>query len=95
MTDDQPLIERQNSAKTISARFRAMADLIDRNADTLFGGAAVIVPPNGGGEPIEIFVLDSKGNVGQFWSAIKTRATTAVTDLDNQQQRLHQGFGQR
>ena len=36
-----------------------MAAMIELNADVVFGGAVVIIPPENGGEPIELLILDS------------------------------------
>jgi hypothetical protein len=59
-----------------SDRFRAMADAIDLNVGKPFGGAVVIIPP-GDDPPIEMLVLDSREDVLQFYSSIKTMAEVA------------------
>lgn len=80
-----------------SDRFRKMADRIDHNAplspdspNTLFGGAAVIIPPNNGGKPVELLLLDASSDPAQFWSTVMTRIKLVVDELDNQ---ARQGFG--
>ena len=72
---------------------RRMADRIDHNDKTsTFGGAIVIIPPDQGGEPVEILILDSQGDPGQFWSIVTHRVQAAITALDAQR---NQGFGVR
>lgn len=79
-----------------SDRFRQMADRIDHNKDSTFGGAAVIVPPQNGGEPVVVLVLDEKGDPAQFWGTILTRAQLEVSRL-TERQRVQgmQGFASR
>ena len=73
-----------------SERYRLMADRIDHNADATFGGAVVIIPPTGGGDPIELLMLDARGDPGQFWSTIMTRIQIMLEELKLKQQ---QPFG--
>ena len=91
--DGQPLIEpKKNEA---AERFRLMAARIDLNADTSrFGGAVVIIPPEGGGEAIEILMLDSTANAAQFFGQIQTRITIQVQEAQ-ERARIAQGFGGR
>lgn len=82
----QPLIERPD--QKLAERFRAMADRIERNPSE-FGGACVIIPPTGDG--IEFLLIDVKGDMAQFYSAIQTKIQIALKELEDQQRRL-QGF---
>jgi hypothetical protein len=75
-------------------RFRAMADSIERNEGVAFGGAFVIIPPDGGGEPIETLILDSKQDLAQFWNAVITKCQIMLADVE-QKQRAGQTFGRR
>ncbi len=75
-----------------SHRLCRMAEHINRNAGATFGGAVVIIPPDQGGEPVEILILDSQGDPGQFWSIVTHRVQAAITALDAQR---NQGFGVR
>lgn len=68
-----------------------MAQIIDHNTDTKFGGAVVIVPPENGGEAIELLILDNSSAPGQFWATLKTRCDMAL-DAINVVAR-QQGFG--
>ena len=73
--------------------FTKMAARIAHNEDANFGGACVIVPP-GGGKAIELVMLDSAADEGQFWSTILTRIQMAIAESDK---KLQQGrtFGVR
>ena len=62
-------------------RFTKMAARITHNQDATFGGAAVIMPPANGGEPIELLILDSKSDPAQFWGAILSRAQLEVNTI--------------
>ena len=89
MTD---LVEKP---KNVAAeRFQAMVDAIVHNTAQPFGGAAVIIPPANGGDPIEVLILDLKANPAQFWSTIKTRIEIQLAELD-EQTRNQNAFGQR
>lgn len=83
---NQPLVEKPPN--TAAERFEAMAARIRHNADAKFGGACVIIPPEGGGEPIEVLLLDSSGNIAQFWSAVVSRSQSTMEELKMTQDRL-------
>jgi hypothetical protein len=90
--NDQPLVERPEIK--LAERFEDMAKRLRHNAGTsTFGGACVIVPP-GGVDSIEILILDSQGNLAQFFSTIQSRIQVALTDLQ-EKQRIAQGLGFR
>lgn len=75
---------------TDADRFHKMGERIAHNAGvSQFGGAAVIIPP-GGGEPIEVLILDSQGDVAQFWGTIKGRIAMVLQNLEDQ---AKMGFG--
>ncbi len=76
-----------------SDKFRAMADSIDNNEGKPFGGAVVIIPP-GGGDAIEMLVLDSREDALQFYTNIKTMAELAYNELlqKEQQKRVYGGM---
>jgi len=87
----------ETQAPTKDEPFRKMADRIERNKDDGFGGACVIVPPEGGGDPIEILIVVPKGgkmDLVQFYSTISSRIATTLEEL-NQQMQVAQGFGRR
>jgi len=77
--------------------FRRMAARIDHNAPidpagkALFGGAAVIIPPDNGGQPVELLILDASSDPAQFWGTILTRINILVQQLE---EKRRTGFGQ-
>lgn len=86
--DSANLIEKNEHDPSL--QFDAMAKRIVHNAGQSFGGAFVIVPPNG--DPIETLILDAKQDPAQFWSLIKTRCDLAISEID-EHQRQARPFG--
>lgn len=87
--DGQPLVERPPHGA--AAILRRVADQIEKmDADT-FGGVAVIVPPQDGGDPIEVLILDPKKNIGQFYSTVLTRVQFEMGEME-QRSRQQQAF---
>jgi hypothetical protein len=76
-----------------AAPFRAQADQIDLNRGPNFGGAFVIVAPDGSVE--SAFILDGKPNAAQFWSMISTKAQIAIAEAEADQRSGQAGFGHR
>jgi hypothetical protein len=83
---------------TISDHFRKMADALDHNKDRPFGGAFVAVIPSieDGGEPtvLDLLILDSKQNAGQFWGLLQAKCKLALDEI-NAVERSGQAFGRR
>lgn len=61
--------------------FRAMADLLERNQDQGYAGAAVICHPDG--ENIEFLLLGSKDNEGQFFATLMQRIQITTQRIDD------------
>ena len=74
-----------------SEPFTAMAEKIERNADT-FGGAVVIVPP-GLEDTMEWLIVDPKSDVLRFWVKLKTDIDAIIQQLDERARR-QSAFGQ-
>ena len=74
--------------------FDRMSQLLVANQATTFGGACVIIPPTGAGEPIEILMLDNSADLAQFFSTVATRVQRAVDEASNNAA-LATGFGRR
>lgn len=73
--------------------FRRMAARLDHNADAVFAGAAVIVPPGvDGGDAVEILILDASQSAVQFWSNLEIKCTMELSRLKNAD-RATQAFG--
>ena len=81
-------------AEQAAERFFQMRELLNRNSESTFGGAVVIIPPKNAGEQIELLMLDSAGDAAQFWSTIKTRIDLVLDKLRDQERNV-QGFGRR
>lgn len=74
--------------KSVSDRFRRMADRIDHNTSDPFGGAVTIYPPQNGGDPIEILLLDLSPDPAQFWATVQTRISLVLEKLGKDQAQL-------
>ena len=86
----EPLVEQKQHETSV--RYRLMAERLDHNIGAPFGGSCVIIPPAGGGDPIELLMLDSKGDPAQFWGTILTRAQLELKAIDDKRA-IQQGFG--
>lgn len=74
--------------------FRKMAENIDHahyqtNAMP-YAGAAVIVPPQDGGDPVEVLLLDRKADPAQFWATVLTRVQMRINEIQEVQSRASQ-----
>jgi hypothetical protein len=76
--------DEQPKPPTDAERFASMADRIRHNAGAPFGGAFVVVPPNGGGPPMEALLIDS-GNPAQFLALLKARIDHELSLLKDQE----------
>lgn len=69
------------------------ADMVARliaNGPEAFGGAFVIVPPQGG-EPISTLIIDPSGSVAQFWSLVKAKAELALAEIEQKDRQRWRG----
>lgn len=72
----------------VSMRFRNMAESIDHNDGRMpFAGACVIVPPQDGGDPVEVLLLDRKADPAQFWATVLSRVQMQINALNDAQAR--------
>lgn len=76
-----------------SERFAAMAERMNLNVGSTFGGSFVIVPPPGGGEPMETLILDAQADPAQFLMWLSTKITTELEKLKDRERAG--GFGRR
>ena len=65
-----------------SIKFKEMAERIERNSQESFGGACVIVPPEG--EPIELLIFDATADPAQFIGAVSARLSMALSALEQE-----------
>jgi hypothetical protein len=91
---NQPLVEKPESPDR-SAPFTEMARALVHNKGQGFGGAVVIVPPDNGGESIELLLLDSRGDPAQFWATVKSRLELRLREIDDRRNSLAGNFGGR
>jgi hypothetical protein len=82
---NEPLIQRPE--QNVSEKFRQMADRIDHNAASGFGGACVLVLPDQNRRAIEILVLDSTSDIAQFIGAVAARLKMIQDEMSAEQQR--------
>lgn len=72
--------------KSPADAFEEMARRIRHNSDSPFGGAVVIVPPEGGGDVVNVLLLDATTRVADFWSMLSSRIQSEVAEIDAKQQ---------
>ena len=64
-----------------AAAFRAMADRIERADVAEFGGAYLIAPPDGGGEPVDGLAISATPKPASFWATLSGEIDVAVATL--------------
>lgn len=89
----EPLIQGSESdPRKLAERLRRMAEKIELNDSASFGGAFVIIPPIGAGEPIETLILDGQQDPAQFFILLKSKIDSAIAGLDAAQRANQTGF---
>ncbi len=82
----EQLIPQQGyDAEQLAAAFDQMAVTIRRNAGGNFGGAFVLVPPPGFGDPVDSLILNSANAKLQFWANLKNIVDQTLLQLQEQQ----------
>ena len=61
-----------------AALFRAMAERVEKVDPAEFSGCFLIVPPEGGGDPLDGLSVMSKPSAVAFWSATQGQVMLAV-----------------
>lgn len=79
-------------ATDVAKHFTDMAADVERNANVGFGGAFVIIPPEGGGDPIKTLILDGSSDLALFWNSVITKAQIMLAQAEHQR-RQQSGFG--
>ncbi len=74
--------------------FFMMRERINKNDDSPFGGACVIVPPQGGGDVISYLSLDQGQDPVLFWSTVRSQVELTLEKLTKNNQ-VAQTFGRR
>lgn len=85
----QPNLEEPPRPPDKAQLFVDMADRIGRNPSADFGGAFLIVPPEG--DHISTLILDSDRNLSQFWSLVKARAELALAQIQELERGMWKG----
>jgi hypothetical protein len=83
LTDDQP-----DPVEERAKLFDKMAAHVRLNRDAKFGGAFLMVPPDG--DPVELIILGND-QPAIFWSSVKTLAEMALDAANKLNRQL--GFG--
>ena len=78
-------------SKEIAAKFRIMADRIEKNAEEPFGGCVMIFPPGEDPKSVELLWLDAKTDIPSFWGTIRAKCDIAVTEY-SEKSRMGQAF---
>lgn len=73
---------------TDAQRFSRMAQRLEHNLDSTFGGAFVIVPPSGAGEPMEALILDSAGDPAQFLMLLQAKIAHALKEIEDRERSM-------
>lgn len=71
--------------KKLSDMFVAMARKIDHNDAKDFGGAFVIVPPAGAGEPLQGLMLNNGTDLAAFWIMLQGMVNKTLEDMKQNQ----------
>lgn len=83
---NESLVPRQGyDAESLAATFDQMAVQIRLNKDGNFGGAFVLVPPVGFGQPIDGLLLNSSNTALMFWANLKQVVDDTIRQLAEQQ----------
>lgn len=91
-----PNLESDEPKAPYASPFRDMAERVDLNinAGNNFGGAFVVVLPNG--EVHHALILDSAENPAMFLGALSARVTIMAAELENaERQNSGGGFGRK
>lgn len=69
----------------LSEPFTKMAERIDKNEGESFGGAFVIVPPVGAGDPMQSLMFNTGTDNAQFWLMLQGMINTALANIQANQ----------
>ena len=68
-----------------SEPFTRMAERIDKNDGEQFGGAFVIIPPDGAGEAMQSLMINSGTDLAAFWMLLQSMINVALENIKAQQ----------
>lgn len=82
----EALIQRQGyDAESLATAFDQMAAQIRLNKGGNFGGAFVLVPPVGFGQPVDGLILNSANAAMMFWANLKIIVDDTLVQMKEQQ----------
>ncbi len=61
--------------------FQEMAERITKNRSESFGGAFVIVPPTGAGEPMQAVTFNTGTDPAAFWMLLQAQINVTLENL--------------
>lgn len=79
---------RPDQAEAFAKVFDEMATRIRRNAGDSFGGAFVLLPPPGFGNPVSSLLLNTSNVQLMFWSTLAQIANSETERLKAEQRQL-------
>lgn len=88
MSDAPPVEPKDNAAP-----FCEMAEKINLNIANGFGGAFVVVSPDG--TILSTLLLDNAQDPAMLWGTVKTRAEIALAEMEADSRQDNMGFGRR
>lgn len=87
------LVEKKDDPfEAVANTFRKMGDLVTKNIGEKFGGAFVIVDPDG--KQVESLFIN-EGTAGLFWGTLKAIVEQQLSEIDSKERNLRAGFGTR
>jgi hypothetical protein len=87
--------DEHSKPPTNSEFFLKVAEEIDRNVASGFGGAFVVVPPAGAGNPLATVILDARQDGTTFWLMLKSKCDAELQLLAAQERQNQAGFLRR
>jgi hypothetical protein len=84
------LVEAKDPYLTVAQAFSKMSELVAKNTGEKFGGAFVIVDPDG--QQLESLALND-ATPGLFWGVLKSIVEQQISVIDDKERKIRAGFG--
>lgn len=81
-------MSEEEKPPTDAERFANMAERIEHNKESTFGGAFVIVIPGGLVAPLESLILDTQGDPAQFLMLLQAKIAQIMEDLKTRERQF-------
>lgn len=82
--------KKEDPFAVVASTFRKMGDLVTKNTGEKFGGAFVVVDPDG--TQVESLFLND-ATPGLFWGTLKSIVEQQLIEIDKKERNLRPGFG--